>query len=480
MFKKTFLYVFFVFVYLFTQYSLASDIKEAEIDLAEEGWRYQRGFDIKVVSEKGVEKNFNFHSLHSSMAFLMEASQQLLAIDFESMKGGKAFSIFRFTTIEMTASGLEKGATVSLPSALFDDSPTFPLLSSFIPSQETIFASGFCDVDGTKGTISKFITTKDFSPFCILSPTKVDQSSSVVASSTVHDPQTQLANLSGAWNIVSEKAEKMFVMLPPIHPEKPHLIGQAGKYDLSVRFIQRNYIDPSLFARHINFRYPKDNEDTIFSRGNYDQIRSTHEKAKSSLEQREKIIEEDFEKLKGYALKADIVEVLKGFENLKKGRHKFHDSVAANSYTCAEQGGVDYLFDKAVFEYLQKTLAIREDRIKGLIIHLHCSHTPCSSCATAIARECEQGGLFYEMARGKPIKVISSCSSHYDRPIGMVPYKNTKWLESLISADGILFCLDEKSELSKQNLPYPVTLLKFDPRLSSFNVNEEQYRLFLS
>ena len=302
MLKRIFLSLSF-FVVCESQSLWAADSKEPEITpLVEEGWRYQNGLSLRVVvGEDDSTRDFNFQPLHSAMALTVEASRQT-SNDFESTKGDKVLSVFRFTPVLMTDSGVQTGHTISLPSALFDDKPVYSLLSPFISTQETVFVSGFYDVDGTKGAISKFVTTKD-------------------STSVFHDP--------------SKKAEKLFVMLPPVHPEKPHSAGQAGKYDLAIRFAQRNYIDPLFFERNIHFRYPDDPRDTIFSRGKYDPIREIHGKAKELVEQRKQVIAEDFERLRQIALSGDVVEALKGFEELKKGRYKFHSVAGANSYTRA-------------------------------------------------------------------------------------------------------------------------------------------------
>jgi hypothetical protein len=51
---------------------------------------------------------------------------------------------FEFTPIIQVGRELKRGDTVTLPSALFEETPPFPLWPPLIPTSETVFVSGWC------------------------------------------------------------------------------------------------------------------------------------------------------------------------------------------------------------------------------------------------------------------------------------------------------------------------------------------------
>lgn len=475
MFKRTFLSVILL-VHCLTVSKIWGAGSSTDESLVEEGWRYQRDLKINIIPESaevaGTDENFQM--LHSAMAHTIEASMELSRDFFGSAKdkskggskskaepgavkeeedkgdGEKVLSIFRFTPIIQVGRELKRGDTVTLPSALFEETPPFPLWPPLIPTSETVFVSGwcpFCDTEGgLKGAVGKFVTTRD----------------------------AIFPRGTGTPGEGDKKAERMFSMLPSMHPDKPQVVGQVSKHAIAVRFVQRNYIDPWLFESSILFRYPMDaTAPAVFRRGNYDPIRRIHARTLETIAERKRIVAKDFADLLVVTQESDVVESLKKFGDLKKGQRKFHDVAAANSYTCAEQTGLDYIADKRVIEYLQMALGVRESHFKGLIVHLHCTHTPCGTCITAFARESEPGGLFVRIAGGKPVKVIGSCTTHYARPGAMIPYKETTWLKSILDReDTNTFYLDPAT--IERNLPYPVVLLEYAGG-ANFQVNEREY-----
>jgi hypothetical protein len=106
-----------------------------------------------------------------------------------------------------------------------------------------------------------------------------------------------------------------------------------------------------------------------------------------------------------------------------------HEST--NSYTCAEQANLSYLCDHRIITFLQKALNVDDDKFVGLVVHAHCSHTPCHTCATSFTREIELGGVLSNLAKGKKVMFLCSCAEHYKRPAKMLGYKKTKFKEHI-------------------------------------------------
>ena len=74
--------------------------------------------------------------------------------------------------------------------------------------------------------------------------------------------------------------------------------------------------------------------------------------------------------------------ITKKIDELKTTSQSFNNAPGANSYTCAEQTGLDFIQDVRVIHYLQESLNLKNDNVIGVIANTHCTHTPCSSCSS--------------------------------------------------------------------------------------------------
>ncbi|MEI8295984.1 MAG: hypothetical protein WCG04_05630 [Alphaproteobacteria bacterium] len=415
----------------FSQNICFSAEEEKEV---EEGWRYTSALSLKVEFEGNSEK-FDLQPYATSMAYTQRNAVPL-AEDFD-LANDKVFSLLRFTpVIADPDGGMRLGNTVILPSALADENIVSPYVPT--PYQETVFVSGFCDREKKKLVVLR-------------------------NSVSVFDP--------------AETNKNMFAMFAPFNPSKLPAANQLAKYNLAVRFLQRSYVAPALFENRLMFRYPDSPIGTVFEPGNYEPIKSIHDKTKKLIDDRKVLVAADFDNIKARALKMDIVEAIDEFGDLKKGRSKFHTVAGANSYSCAEQTVLDYISDVRVYEYLQTSLHITDNLTKGVIIHIHCSQTPCGTCSTSFARECEAGGIFSKISNGKPIKIICTCSQHYPRKRPGVLYDSTRWLQGLADKE-IVFNMNDGQPLSA-NLPYSVALLTLNLDTGKFDIHEEEYQRFL-
>ena len=117
---------------------------------------------------------------------------------------------------------------------------------------------------------------------------------------------------------------------------------------------------------------------------------------------------------------------------MKSDRRKIGNNVRANSYSCAEQVGLDFISDLRIIDYLRRATGIGEEKVVGVIVHLHTSQTPCGgACATSLTRECEPGGLFSRIFMGKSVRLINTISELYARPADQIPYDYTQYKASL-------------------------------------------------
>jgi hypothetical protein len=83
---------------------------------------------------------------------------------------------------------------------------------------------------------------------------------------------------------------------------------------------------------------------------------------------------------------------------------------------------------------------------------------PCCSCATALAAEIQDNGVF-KVIFGEKVKIYLMCSAQYwyDRKNDMINYNETKYLSEL------------------NGLAYPIVPLKFDVAQRAFNIDTDLY-----
>lgn len=403
------------FVFLFTCYQVVGS------DLTEEGWRYHGSLKVKIKADGCEPLECDFSEDHNAMAKVLQSQTNTEQYS----------SIVRFTPVYKRDSKVTTGKIIRL---LYphDDGKNMQLLPLF----EVGFVSGFCD-----HTIGDVLWRYKTSVYVELSDTSKP-------------------------NILS--------LLPAFHKEKKDLVQNS----IAVRFCQRNYINPQLFEKQLEFRYPDKPDNTILARGNYKPLLETHTQTKRQLMERSNFLQRAFAEINTQVILDDFEEVLSADKRdlLKKESRKFNNNSAANSYTCAEQAALDYLYSESVIKYLKNCLLQQSHNgeLVGLIVHSHCSHTPCTTCATSFSSELEKDGVFRKIANNKPVFMICSCQNHYERKPPMLTYEKTLYC----SANGET-TLDQESSFdlsSSDRTPYPVILLKYDPNQDSFAVELQKIK----
>lgn len=385
----------------------------------EEGWRYHGSLQVGITG-RGPEARFDFSDLHGAMATTLH-----------SQSNPDQYScLIRFTPLFVGDEGIEMTPTVKV----FPPADT-PLPSAEVMPYEVGFTSGFCD-----HTIGEPLW-RYRQPFDL--------------------------QLRGGY-----KKTEVFSLWPSFHKEKKDFVPNT----LTIRFIQRNHIDPELFEDRLQFRYPDSPTRTIFERGNYAPIYEVHTPTKRQLEERRARLTRECEDIHRRIIREDVERILTPAkrEELKKASRAFHDNAGVNSYTCAEQTGLDYLWDERVMRDLQRRLRIDDSQFVGCIVHVHCSHTPCHSCATSLSREMEPGGVFTTLVNDRPVFLLGSCQNHYERKPPMLPYERTTYCRSetpFVEQLDNPTVFDLASPLSR---PYPWVLLEYEPRSGIFQFDRRK------
>ena len=400
----------------------------------EEGWRYRASLNLKISRGLKVElfdDNF-LPTLHSNMAFVINGAYDAYKNSGLPDSKGRMFSLFRFTPVIRQSSRLTLGSTVSLTNLITQEVPDHALAPG-IASYELVFVSGFFDLDNNKkGPLAKLIKDRLIKGY-----------------DGVYDG-AQFRN-----------KPNLFVLTSP----PPTAV-------LPYRFLMRNYIDPEILARNVNHRYfPEDPSSTIL---NCAILQKIHSKVRTKLDERMKVAITTMDECKKKLLHMDIVEALRELEQLKMQRREFHNVFEANSYTCAEQLGLDFIRHERTGHHLRKNMCIEDEAVQAIMIHLHTTETPCGTCATSLARECETGGLLRELFNNKPILLICTCSEHYKRPEGRIPYNKTFFM-----VEGELKKQDIEFDLVKRDcLPYSVILYKEQLQPSPhYEIDTKEYDL---
>jgi len=405
--------------------------------MLEEGWRYRNNFNIHFRSDEldNKEDIVDVSHIHELLYATGEAASDsaysfnLVGAKIDNKREVKVTALFRFTPILIENKKIKLGESKTLSDAIFSSDPK---VSQTLPSYETVFISGLNT--STSGQIFNYLT-----PI------------------SLH---------------VEDKKEKFdsFKLFPPYNP-----VLERDKYFKNpvsppLRIMQRAYIDPETLERNIRFRYPYDSSDTCFRGGtNYDTLYRVHHQALQYLEARKIRIEEEIPTIGDLLLKHDVKEVIDYVEGVAKltSLTQVNNIVDANSYSCAEQAAMDFLQDKRVISYLMKVLKSEDPTVKGILINIHCRKTPCSTCATSIARESEEGGVFKRISANKPVGVLVSCSKYHRRAKNaLIKYANTFWL-----AGGIELPYDLNLDDSAAFSPIPIVLLSSN----SFALNTYKY-----
>lgn len=357
----------------------------------EEGWRYQDTFRLSVTNDSvttPISEDF-LKSVHAPMAYTVDIAKKVYEKTDLPSPAGRIFAAFRFTPViqETPDTSFFLGRTVSISNTAIDAAEV-----QFATGYESIFVSGFFKIGEDKTKLTPEIITYD-------------------------------AYYEG----MAVKPE-VFVRIPPL------TITTLPYTHIPYTFVMRNYIDPEHFTRSLMFRYLGNMTGSILEQGDYSPIRAVHAETKQAIENRKRKIEQTLEAVRESADTTDISMLLKPLNELKSDRRKIGNNVRANSYSCAEQVGLDFISDTRIIEYLRRETGVTDEKVVGVIAHVHTSETPCGgACTTSFARECEAGGLFNRIFLGKPVKLINTASKHYERPEGQIRYDDTRYKEALLS-----------------------------------------------
>jgi hypothetical protein len=397
-------------VYVLVSYSfLLSSCFASE--LAEEGWRYHGVLTAKLRFE-ARERSVNFQPEHFSMASIIK----------DNSDDGQYSSLLRFTPVFLNETDFAIGNSVILK-----------------PLEDIEFSSLCYEVACASGIYSR--STQEWITKC-RTPIHLTSNGSL---------KRDIMTLRSANHVVGSGKDKEY------HPNR-----------YPVRFMQTNYVDRGLLERQIDFRYRQIGDTSLLYTGNIGLIMKPHTETFVRIQTQKEELVRKMEQMTVEIRENDTATVMNSYLREFKEDPPINTNECVNSYTCAEQTNLSYLYDNRVIGYLQKNLDVSNSNFIGLIVHAHCSHTPCHTCATSFARERENnGGIFSIIAGGKKVMFLCSCQEHYKRPSKMLQYKQTTFGQTLKSGQHdqeIIFDFSEGASLS----PYPIVKLAYKAEENSW------------
>ncbi|WP_032113173.1 hypothetical protein [Candidatus Paracaedibacter symbiosus] len=417
-------------------------------ELVEEGWRLHSTFKIQA---KLGEKTFDFDlsEEHFAMAHILRPYPSTDKVGTKGEASDRYLCLFSFNPVYLQDNQLTLGDSVVLTQEIFDHKAQYPQLKGKerVSYNEIGFLSGHCDVDKTRKNESNKISSEYI---CL----------------------------------ISEQQRESVTATP-----------------FALKLAQRVHINPDRLRQAINFRYPETTETPpCFAGGNYQKLVEANAVTRINLESlvlaRKKILNN----IKSSLERGNRYEAGRFIERLnpktsdrnddEKIFTEFSSNPKMNSYMCAEQAALDFLEHPEVQQYLMNKVNT-SDSVKGVIINVHCSHTPCCSCAAVFAAEIQEGGTLKSIFKNRSIFLICSTQQWYKRPekVGMIQYNNTKFLhgaktshidlslsieeieENLIrdiessQNKALEFCIDEN-----KNTPYPIVQLAYNEKSNSFGI----------
>ncbi len=384
-------------------------------NLVEEGWRFHPTLSINLkFNERDFELDISHE--HYAMAHLLRPPPKSLSIIEKKDKDDKVCCLMRFTPIIVSeGSELKCGKTISLTQEIFDLNAQCDQVKGKVPYSEIGFLSGYYKPDKSRDTES-FKIEDDCMPDYI--------------------------------GLIPESRRDKYI-----------------SNTFSVKLAQRIYMNPKRLEQSINFRYPDNHTPSCFIGGNYDRLLEVNRETKENIKELKKFNEEMMKCVESYIsngkLKSasDYVEV----ESKKEIFANFSVNSKMLHYVCAEQVALDFLTSIKVQNYLKWQIDL-EKGVWGIIINFHCSHSPCCSCATALAAEIQEGGIFQKIFETK-VFLICSAQNWYTRAKGMIKHEETKFFGN---EEGLNFT------------PYHMVLLTYDVNQKMFKVNLERYNSMLS
>jgi hypothetical protein len=410
-------YSFIIFFLSLSPISAAA-AAESTLAIAEEGWRHHGTLTV-TLQHAGYEQTVDFLPEHASMAMMIEADADT----------GQYSSMLRFRPVFFDGSAITFGSSVSLKPV--ED------LRSPLPSYEVAFASG---------TFSR--AAQDWIIKC---RTPVDME---IGSSESPIIKRDIMTLRSANHSVVVGKNKEY---------------RPNKYP--IRFMQANYFDRGLLEQQLILRY-SEIRNSILTGGNLELIVRPHLDVLRQIDARKQELDRIMQQMHAEMQTNDTATVMSHYSRvLAEESAPINTNECTNSYTCAEQSNLSYLYDHRVVTYLQNSLNVDRGDFVGLIVHAHCSHTPCHTCATSLTRERELGGIFSRIAKGRKVMVLCSCQEHYLRPKKMLPYEQTtanQHVETDRHHESTMLDFSIDAPL----MPYPVVKLMYDAGTRIWSVDD--------
>lgn len=430
----------FFFLFIFNSLCLLSSGISQPV---EEGWRYHQNFKLKIkyeIEDREIEKELDLTTEHHSMAHSLRSI---------CLSSERKSCLLRFIPIIYEENEIKLGETIRLteePLHLFDhDKKKF-----HFSYPELVFLSGFGEQKNKN--IVPYKSTYDF-------------------------------------QFGGESKPSAFSTFPAVLLKTEN---SSLNFPFALNIIQRNYINLLYLDHSLNFRYPDPNDlmpTSLFAQGNYQHLHKVIQETKEKIREKPNLVKNLAKKVKKLLDYGDMDSVSKlldkdpSITTLKTT----NSNAKMNDYACAEQGALCFLND----DRIRCSVGIEDQKVIGIIINAHCSHTPCCSCTTSFTREVEDGGIFKSIFNGKKIFFICSTQNHYPRePKGMIRYDDTNFVGN-INPDAELETEERRLtenmkqsldfEISQQpdhiNKPYPIILMEYNDDNNEFEFNEFQYKL---
>ncbi len=205
-------------------------------------------------------------------------------------------------------------------------------------------------------------------------------------------------------------------------------------YSVALRFYQKFYMNPQLLKDNIQRKFPEEipaDNQRIFDDATRRKLATDHKKTVRRIESYELQLSEDLALIQQECTEHSVLYAFRDdrfkskVKDMKAESKQFYQSSEFLSYNCAEQAAFDFFQDINVIKNLKELLrdAAEGNDLEALIVHIHCTQTPCSHCATSLTRETEDGGVLKTLSAGKVVVLLGSCSKHYQRPEKLISYK---------------------------------------------------------
>jgi len=265
--------------------------------------------------------------------------------------------------------------------------------------------------------------------------------------------------------LYGEKRKGIFGLRPPCMNEK-NSIGSF--FPFAVCFFQRFYINHQVLKQTISFRFPENLQSSRLTGQSYELVRAPYLSTIKKIMEHEENLSKTLDTVKKEAFAHSMSYAMRDILLVMKKSREFSDNPAVNSFTCAEQVALEYLRDIEILKGLQQKLRVGDDGFRGIIVNVHCTHTPCFNCAVSLSRESETGGIFNLLANKRPVVLFCSYQTPYKRKEPMPTYTK-KCTEKTLSAN-----IEVNLQETSLN-PYPIVPVSFVPESGVYGIDPNNW-----